>query len=575
MSPTLSESDSGELATVQAVWGIAHPTGYPFFSLIGYIFSFLPIPLAIISKLNLLCVIWNTLTVIFLIRTIKLILENISDYATAKDRRKFQGLFLSEKTIAMASVFAGLSFAFSTTFWSQSIKIEVYSLQIFLSVVILFYSTKVYLKETDGKSYFKGWIIIALLLGLSFANHLMTLYLLPALIYFYFYKNSLNRRSITSLFFLAVITFLISTSFYLMMMFRAQSGPAYVFGQPTDILSLIDHVRGRDYSQYMFQGLEIVKKQSKQFLEILSFNPERSTFIGGEFSFSIIFVLCGAILSFIFIKRLFLFLFLIMATSLFFAFNYSIPDINEYFLVVFLCFSIFSSIFIVFSLIILKSKIIKSLIAILVAFLVFSQILLNYKELDRSNYYFVEDYIKAVVNSLPPNAVLVTNDWDFILSPGLFVQNVEKLRKDEELTNLHLLNFKWYKKELKNKYKDIQEFLSTEYYIGWDIIRDLILKNKFSLNPNQKIIPDILTFKVINNNDYHPASDPLFKIRFQKKRNSDENYYYELITYILESRIRYELSFNKIDRAKLYLNKLSIDFPDFKIPSDLMHIPSK
>jgi len=44
LSPSISGGDSSELAAVQATLGIAHPTGYPLFTMIGYFFSLLPIP---------------------------------------------------------------------------------------------------------------------------------------------------------------------------------------------------------------------------------------------------------------------------------------------------------------------------------------------------------------------------------------------------------------------------------------------------------------------------------------------------------------------------------------------------
>src|SRR5438874_10865942 len=46
--------DGGELATVCATLGIAHPTGYPIFCMIGFLFSHLPIAATIIMRLNIM-----------------------------------------------------------------------------------------------------------------------------------------------------------------------------------------------------------------------------------------------------------------------------------------------------------------------------------------------------------------------------------------------------------------------------------------------------------------------------------------------------------------------------------------
>ena len=77
MYPTIGEMDSGELATVQATMGIAHPTGYPLFAIIGYLFLKIPLPFETIIRLNILASIWSALTVVVLTSTAKLLIENL------------------------------------------------------------------------------------------------------------------------------------------------------------------------------------------------------------------------------------------------------------------------------------------------------------------------------------------------------------------------------------------------------------------------------------------------------------------------------------------------------------------
>src|SRR5690606_41831370 len=58
LAPTVVKIDSGELAAVQSTLGIAHPTGYPLFTIIGYIFSLIPLPFSHIYKAILLDAFW-------------------------------------------------------------------------------------------------------------------------------------------------------------------------------------------------------------------------------------------------------------------------------------------------------------------------------------------------------------------------------------------------------------------------------------------------------------------------------------------------------------------------------------
>ncbi|MCJ7497817.1 MAG: DUF2723 domain-containing protein, partial [candidate division Zixibacteria bacterium] len=53
LCPSISWIDSGELATVCCTLGIAHPTGYPLYTLIGRVITLLPLGIPIYS-LNLL-----------------------------------------------------------------------------------------------------------------------------------------------------------------------------------------------------------------------------------------------------------------------------------------------------------------------------------------------------------------------------------------------------------------------------------------------------------------------------------------------------------------------------------------
>ena len=54
LAPSVVFIDSGELATGAATLGIAHPTGYPLFSLVGYLFTHLPIGGSMVYKANLM-----------------------------------------------------------------------------------------------------------------------------------------------------------------------------------------------------------------------------------------------------------------------------------------------------------------------------------------------------------------------------------------------------------------------------------------------------------------------------------------------------------------------------------------
>ena len=58
LAPSVVHIDSGELAAVQSTLGIAHPTGYPLFTILGYLFLRIPLfpsKIAEFSIPDLLC----------------------------------------------------------------------------------------------------------------------------------------------------------------------------------------------------------------------------------------------------------------------------------------------------------------------------------------------------------------------------------------------------------------------------------------------------------------------------------------------------------------------------------------
>ena len=92
LAPSVVQIDAGELAAVQATLGIAHPTGYPLFTLIGYLFSKLPLPFSTILQLNILASIWCASAVVIFILAIKNIktteIQNLSSKPEKKSRKK-------------------------------------------------------------------------------------------------------------------------------------------------------------------------------------------------------------------------------------------------------------------------------------------------------------------------------------------------------------------------------------------------------------------------------------------------------------------------------------------------------
>jgi len=142
-APTVLSGDSAEMATVAAVGGVPHPTGYPMFVLIGRATQpFLPGSPA--RRATLMCALMGSVSVMLF------------------------ALLLSELQLSWAAVLAGaLLYAGSFTLWWSSLRAEVYTVACALALFAL-WRVLVARRTLATRD---GWLA-AFALGLSLTGHL-------------------------------------------------------------------------------------------------------------------------------------------------------------------------------------------------------------------------------------------------------------------------------------------------------------------------------------------------------------------------------------------------------------------
>ena len=246
IAPSVIEIDTGELAAVQCALGIAHPTGYPLYTMLGYLFSLLPLPFSKIFQMNLLAALYCASAIAAFSFTVKFILDNLNSFQFRKvkkekskkkkqsDKPKVVSLqttfVLSDSIKIIAAVLSGLFLALSTTFWFQSTSVEVYSLHLLLITIVIFVLIKAFLFSDLEKSISKYWIVFAVTLALGFSNHMTTLLIIPGVAYLYFVKNGFNTKSIKQIIFMLIIFFPILILFYSYLPIRASQNPSMNWG---------------------------------------------------------------------------------------------------------------------------------------------------------------------------------------------------------------------------------------------------------------------------------------------------------------------------------------------------------
>ncbi len=345
LAPSVVEIDSGELATVQATLGIAHPTGYPLFTLAGYIFSKFPLPFTTIYQLNILAAIWCSLAVGIFIYTSKFILDSIyveSIPASRNKKEKRKKDITPPKTVSafseiesiIASTAGGLILAFSKTFWFQSTSVEVYSMQVFLFCLVILFLLKSYFSlQQDEITFLKSnWLIFAFVLALCFSNHMTSILILPGTAYLYFSKYKFNKKSLRQIILMLLVFIPVLVIFYSYLPIRASQSPNLNWGNPIDFERILRHISGKQYQVWLFSSTDAAKKQLVYFINELPV----------EFTFSLLFVLTGIFSAIRKSKKIGLFLLITFISTVLYSINYDIVDIDSYFLLAYIALSFFS-----------------------------------------------------------------------------------------------------------------------------------------------------------------------------------------------------------------------------------------
>ncbi|MBM4165889.1 MAG: DUF2723 domain-containing protein [Ignavibacteria bacterium] len=450
-SRTVSFIDAGELATVASTLGIAHPTGYPLFTLLGYFVSKIPFGISTIFKLNLFSALLCSSSLFFFFKFLVFFTSHVAD-------KKPQFAHY------ISAICGTLLLAFSETFWSQAVAIEVYSLHcLFLSLLLLLFSKAISVRQSfpNHESRFTiHFSIFAFILGLSFTNHLTTILLAPAFLYLFFATFGAGKQSWKIIVQLA-LPFLIGLSVYAYLLIRSLQQPLFDWGNPETLERFFWHVRGKQFSVWFFSSAEVAKQQFNYFL---SRAPKEFAYV------AVVFALLG-ILSLRKNKRALLFTSLLFVFCILYSINYDIHDIDSYFLLAYFTVAIWSAFGVQFLLERFSSrrKQEKENRKLSLAFILICLLPLpfHYSQTNKSENFLVEDYTKNMFASLDSNAIIISYQWDYFVSASYYFQTIEHWRTDVVVIDKELLRRSWYFLQLKRHYpwlversqKEIDAFL--------------------------------------------------------------------------------------------------------------------
>lgn len=444
LAPSIYFIDSGELGAAASNLNIAHPTGYPLFTLIGNLFSKLPIA-SKIYNLNLMSAVFGALASFMLYKLLSLL---VIQFRTNLDKKQSQKL--TDEILNKICLGCSLIAAFGLTYWNSSNVIEVYSLHIAIFVSTIYFFLKAIFENGGDNIVDVNLMTSAFLIGLGFSNHMSTAYLIPGFAYLYF---SVYGGKIDSIKALAVlfVPMLIGLSAYIYILIRANSAE-FSWGNPNTIERLWNHVTAKEFSRRMFSSSESVSSQLGKFFALY---PKEFGYL------PIVMAIPGILMMFKESKKIFVFTALLFLTTVLYSINYNIIDIETYFLLAF----VVTTIWICFGMtaILLSYESLSKVLSTMFMLMFVIPLAMNYSGASKAKDYAVKDFVENVYASAPENSIIFTKLWDFVVSPSLYLQSVENLRKDLTIIDKELLNKSWYVEYLMKHKPPIYENSQKEF----------------------------------------------------------------------------------------------------------------
>ena len=219
LEPTASFWDCGEFIASAYKLEVGHPPGNPIFMLTGRFFAnFASDPSQVAYMLNLMSALLSAGTILFLFWTIthlakKLVVPQGTEMTVAR-----------MITILGSGLVGALAYTWSDTFWYSAVEGEVYAYSSFCTAVVFWLILK-WESVADEPYANRFLILIAYIMGVSIAVHLLNLLCIPAIVLVYYYRKFNNVSAKGSL-----VALLVSFGIIAMLLFGIVPGFVKVAG---------------------------------------------------------------------------------------------------------------------------------------------------------------------------------------------------------------------------------------------------------------------------------------------------------------------------------------------------------
>ncbi|MFH1074319.1 MAG: DUF2723 domain-containing protein [Candidatus Firestonebacteria bacterium] len=415
--------DSSEAVVAPYVLGVAHPPGYPLFTMIGHLFTYLPL-FNIAYRINILSMFFSLLSFVLCFEILKKLIKNN---------------LVSIVTVSFLAV--------TKLVWEYSIVAEVFALNNFF-IFLLFFIIIKWEESANNKILYLFFYI----LGLSLTHHQTVLFLTPAFALF-LYHNRFKLRGFNWI--IALLLLVVGLLPYLFLFAAAAGRPPLNWDDPNTIEKFVHMIRRGDYPKPSVNPLHFQDIKYGQYSLYLASAIRNLTPLGLLLGFAGIFTGLKYIR-----KHYWMFLTAyIFSSGIFISLigytqdHVVINVVQRLYIFSFLVFSIFVATGIVWAGEKIRAN--KNMAVLICLPLVLLLAVFNYPKVNKSDNHLLYNFTGNMLRSYPSGSILIVSGDT--LSMGIdYHQMVEKHRQDVIVVDQEKMTYPWYCEQKREQEKTLE-----------------------------------------------------------------------------------------------------------------------
>lgn len=181
LEDSVSLWDCGEFIAASYKLMVVHPPGAPFFLMLGRLFSMMASdPTSVAYWVNTMSAAASAGAVLFTFWIVTYFAKKVLTKGLEPNVEQ-------SITIFGAGFVGALALTFMDSFWFSAVEAEVYALSSFFTMAAFWCALK--WEQSEGRYADRWLVLIGLLIGISIGTHLLSLLVIPAVAFIYYFKN--------------------------------------------------------------------------------------------------------------------------------------------------------------------------------------------------------------------------------------------------------------------------------------------------------------------------------------------------------------------------------------------------